>query len=163
MMYGKVFGSLYTGSMIGAGPVPFALMPYVIANSVPDEAVGGHVELNPKLLATIFGCSEQAVEEAIEFLCAPDPKSRSPEEGGRRLIRLGPYDYRVVNYAKYKAIKDEEQRREQNRVAQATFRAKNKGTKKGRKFTRSEETGIADIVSQCENGRMPVEPEDMPL
>lgn len=123
-MFGKLFASLYTGSMVGAGPVPFALMPYIIANARPDGEVGGQVELNPRLLATIIGTSETEIREAIEFLCKPDPHSRTPDEGGRRLIPLGPFDYRVVNYAKYRAIQDEEDRREQNRQAAERYRAK---------------------------------------
>lgn len=123
-MFGKLFSSLYTGSMIGAGAVPFALMPYIISNARPDKNLGGWVELNPKLLSAIFGVTEEEVADGIEFLCQPDPRSRSPDEGGRRLVKLGPYDYRVVNYAKYRAIKDEEDRREQNRLAQERHREK---------------------------------------
>lgn len=124
MTYGKLFASLYTGSMIGAGPLPFALMPYIISKGMPDKNLGGYVELNPMLLAAIFGCTADEVSEAIEFLCQPDPKSRTPDEEGRRLVRLGPYDFRVVNYAKYQAIRNEEDRREQNRDAQERHRAK---------------------------------------
>lgn len=123
-MYGKLFTSLYTGSMIGAGPVVFALMPYVISHAKPDKNMGGYVELNPILLSTIFGAAVEEVEGGIEFLCRPDPHSRTPDEDGRRLVKLGPFDYRVVNYAKYRAIRDEEERREQNRMAQERFRAK---------------------------------------
>lgn len=129
MTYGKLFSSLYTGSMIGAGAVPFALMPYVISNAMPDWLHGGYVELNPVLLATIFGVSEKEIEDGIEFLCAPDPKSRTPDEEGRRLVKISPFAYKVVNYAKYKAIRDEEERREQNRLAQEKFRAKKESKK----------------------------------
>lgn len=126
MTYGKLFSSLYTGSMIGAGAVPFALMPYIISNANPDRTHGGYIELNPVLLSAIIGVSEKEIEEGIEFLCAPDPKSRTPDEDGRRLIQISPFAYRVVNYAKYKAIRDEEDRREQNRLSQETFRKKKK-------------------------------------
>lgn len=125
-MYGKLFSSLYTGSMIGTGAVPFALMPYIIATARPDKNLGGYVELNPVLLAAIFGVTEADIQRGIDFLCKPDPKSRTPDEDGRRLVKLGPFDYRVVNYAKYRAIRDEEERREQNRVAQEKFRKKQK-------------------------------------
>jgi len=125
-MFGKLFASLYTGSMFGAGPVPFALMPYIIATARPDSKVGAQVELNPKLLAAIIGAPESEIQAGIDYLCSPDPDSRSTEEGGRRLVKLGPFDYRVVNYAKYRAIRDEEERRSQNRDAQARFRAKPK-------------------------------------
>jgi hypothetical protein len=129
-MYGKHFGTMYEGSMIGAGAVVFAVMGYVIARQVPDAVVGSQVELNPKLLSFVLGESEASVEKAIEFLCLPDAKSRTPTNDGRRLVRVGEYAYQVVNGAKYSAIRDEEQRREQNRDAQRRFRAK-KRVKKG--------------------------------
>lgn len=115
---------MYRGSMVGCGALNFALMGYVIANSVPDRKLGSIVELNPILLATIFGEDEKDVVAAIKFLCSPDPKSRTKVKDGRRLIKLGEFDYQVVNGEKYRAIRDEEQRREQNRIAQANHRMK---------------------------------------
>jgi hypothetical protein len=123
-MYGKHFASMYEGSMVGSGPLVFALMGYVIAKQEPDSEVGSQVDLNPVLLAVIFGVKEREVEEAIGFLCAPDPKSKSKEEEGRRLVRLGQFAYRVVNGAKYRAVRDQQARREQNRKSQTKFRQK---------------------------------------
>lgn len=125
-MYGKHFASMYERSMIGSGAIVFAVWGYVIATARPDADVGAQVTLNPVLLAAILGEEVKDVEEAIEFLCAPDRRSTSKDEGGRRLIRLGEFDYRVVNYARYRAMRDEEKRREQNREAQARFREKQK-------------------------------------
>src|ERR1700690_4578097 len=110
MMYGKHFKSMYSGSLVGAGAPAFAVLGYVISNMVPHPSVGAQVELNPKLLAFIIGEPEEVIEKAIEKLCAPDPHSRTKEEEGRRLIRLGEFDYRVVNGAKYIAIRDNEER-----------------------------------------------------
>lgn len=110
--------------MVGAGAVVFAVMGYVIAKQEPDKTVGSQVRLNPKLLATILGESQQSVQKAIEYLCAPDEHSTSKEEGGRRLIKLGEFDYRVVNGQKYRMIRDSEARREQNRLAQSKHREK---------------------------------------
>lgn len=104
----------------------FALMGYVIGNMKPDKTVGAQVTLNPVLLSTIFGEPESRVNEAINYLCSPDPKSTSPEEEGRRLIRVGQFAYRVVNGAKYTAIKNEEERREANRRRQERYREKKK-------------------------------------
>ena len=123
-MYGKHFASMYSGSMVGAGAVVFAVMGYVIANGKPDRAVGMQVELNPKLLAFILGESEKEVEKAIDFLCKPDPNSRTKDEDGRRLIQLGQFCYRVVNGAQYRAIRDEERRRETDRESKRRQRAK---------------------------------------
>jgi len=120
-MYGKFFASTFTGSMVGAGSDVFAVWGYCIANGA-----GGQVELNPRILATILGCTIKEVEAAIEFLCSPDPKSRSPESDGKRLIKVGSFAYLIPNYLKYRSIRNEEERREYNRRKQAEHRASNR-------------------------------------
>jgi flagellar biosynthesis GTPase FlhF len=86
--------------------------------------VGTQVELNPRALADKFGEPEEEVKKAIAFLCGPDPDTTSPAEEGRRLIKIGTFSYQVVNGEKYRAIKNEEERREQAREAMARRRAK---------------------------------------
>jgi hypothetical protein len=113
--------------MVGAGAMVFAVWGYVIANSDESREWGTVVSLNPRLLGPILGESLKDVEKAIEYLCAPDPESQSKEQNGRRLIRIGQYEYQVVNGARYRKIRNEEDRREQLRVAQAKFREKQKG------------------------------------
>jgi hypothetical protein len=117
-MYGKAFESMYDGSMIGSGLNVFAVWNYVVA-----KTRRGVIELNPKLLAFILGGKEDEIDEAIARLCAPDPKSRSKQEEGRRLIKEGEYQYRVVNWELYSGIRNEIERREYNRVKQAEYRA----------------------------------------
>ena len=46
---------------------------------------------------------------------------------GRKLERVGEFLYHIINYEYYRAIKNQADRREANRVAQATYRAKKKG------------------------------------
>jgi len=118
-MYGKIFGSLFTGSMMGVGANVIAVWAYVIAHSH-----GGQVELNPKLVGVQIGMTPEEVELAVAYLCAPDPASRSKNEGGRRLVREGEYAYRVVNHDSYLKVRNEEERREYNRVKQQEHRAK---------------------------------------
>lgn len=126
--FGKHHASMYRGSMVGKGAEVFAVMGYVIANMVPDREVEGRmvVELNPELLAFIIGEPEAEIEAAIELLCSPDAKSRSKEEDGRRLVRVGQFEYYVVNGWKYRVRRDPEKRREQNLEAQRRYRAKKK-------------------------------------
>ena len=112
--------------MIGSGALVFAVMGYVVANQVLDAEVGSQVELNPKLLSFILGESEEDVLRAIVFLCSKDPKSRTPDCDGRRLEKLGEYSYRVVNGAKYAKMRNEDDRRRQNREAKRRERAKPK-------------------------------------
>jgi hypothetical protein len=110
-MYAKLFPELYTGSMLGAGCVVFAVWPYALSNC--DSK--GYVELNPKLLAMIFGASVQEIEQAIDFLMRPDKDSRSKTEEGRRMVKEGQFLYRHVNYEKYRVIRDKHDRRDYQR------------------------------------------------
>jgi hypothetical protein len=136
-MYGKHFESMYKGSMVGQGALFFAVWGYVIAHMKPDATVGAQVEINPKIVATIIGEEEANIEKVIERMCSPDPKSRSPEEEGRKLVRLGPFDFRVVNGKKYIEIKTEEDRRAQNRERQAKHRAEQKEKEAKKAFKKS--------------------------
>lgn len=109
--------------MVGAGSHVFAVWGYVIAKQTPDRKVGSQVDLNPKVLSFIIGDTEERIAEAIEYLCSPDKNTTTEGQDGRRLVKLGTYAYQVVNGAKYRAIRNEETRRDQNRKAQRKFRA----------------------------------------
>ncbi len=133
--FGKHHASMYTGSLVGKGAEVFAVMGYIIANMRPRR-IGGRedgkwrmvVEMNPKLLAFIIGAKEGEIAAAIDLLCAEDSESRTKDEGGRRLLKIGQFDYVVVNGRKYRGGRDPEIRRQQNRESQARFREKNKLT-----------------------------------
>lgn len=120
-MYGKIFSSMYEGSMIGAGATVFALMGYVVSKQTPPDF---NVELNAKLLSAILGEPEEEVVKAIEYLCSPDPISRSEKAEGRRLLKVGAFTYHVVNGEDYHAIRNYEERKAYNRDKQAEYRAK---------------------------------------
>jgi hypothetical protein len=144
-MFGKIFESLFTGSMVGAGSHVFAVWSYVIANQRPDRKVGSQVDLNPRLLAAIIGEKQERIQEAIDFLCSPDPESRSRAEGGRRLVQLGQFSYKVVNGEKYRQIRNEEERRIQNREAQQRYRDKKSGKKVGGLFKSREQRFVQAV------------------
>lgn len=119
MTYGKMFASTFTGSMVGAGPTVFALWAYTIANGY-----GGQVDLHPRVLATVLGTSEQDVHQALAYLCAPDPMSRSEQEDGRRLRHLKGVAYEIVNHAQYAEMRGAEALREYNRVKKRESRSR---------------------------------------
>ena len=76
-------------------------------------------------MAAIARMNLQDAERSIEVLCSPDKYSRSSENEGRR---IEPVDggWIILNYAKYRAKRDPEIRRKQNREAQARYRSKQK-------------------------------------
>ena len=118
-MYGKTYESMYSGSMVGAGLNVFAVWNYIIT-----KTHFGVIELNPKLLNAILGGTVEEIVAAIEFLGAPDPESRSKAEDGRRIVKEGQFQYRVVNWEEYQAIRNADELREYNRRKQAEYRAK---------------------------------------
>lgn len=120
MAYGKVFESMFTGSMVGTSPLMFAVWSYCIAQSKPP----GYVELNPTIIASILGSTRDEVQEVLDTLCAPDPMSRTPDEDGRKLVQEGHFLYRMTTWVKYNAIRNDEKRREQNRAAQSRHRGR---------------------------------------
>lgn len=118
-MYGKHFESMYEGSMYGSGLGVFAVWGYVISH-----ARRGRLELNPRKLADTLGGKVCEIEDAITFLMQPDPNSRHKSHEGRRLIKEGEYQYWIPSWEDYQELKNEEDRREYNRIKQAEYRAK---------------------------------------
>lgn len=121
-MYVKLFTSIYQGTLRGnsAGLLVFT-------NLLAHADKNGEVDIHPKAIAEEVGMPLDVVGETLLMLESPDDESRSPEEQGRRIIRMDEHrawGWRVVNYAKYRAMRNEDERRAQNREAQARWRNK---------------------------------------
>jgi len=105
-----------------------ALWPYVMSNARIDE--NSQVELNPRMLSGIFGEPVESIEKAIDFLCAPDPHSRTSSEDGRRLIKVGSFAYKVVNLEKYRDSECDDTKRKYWREYRSKRRSKGKDLRK---------------------------------
>ena len=128
MSFGKLWECMFQGSMVGMGPTYFAVWAYIIAHAKPP----GEVEVNPRVVAALIGCSPEQVEEAMAVFLQPDPLSRNTAHDGRRLLPLGPFTYEVTGWDKYQQMRNEEARREQNRLAQQRFRERKQASAKGK-------------------------------
>jgi len=123
-MYAKLFTSIYQGTLRGNS---HGLL--VFTNLLAHADKDGLVDIHPKAIAEEVGLSIDEVKASLLVLESPDDESRSPEEQGRRIVRMDEHrawGWRVVNYVKYRAIRNEEDRREQNRASQERWREKNK-------------------------------------
>jgi hypothetical protein len=119
-LYAKLFTSIYQGTLRGNS---HGLL--VFTNMLAHCDKTGVCDMHPRAIAEEVGLTVEQVRAALDELEGPDPDSRSPEEGGRRIVRLDghrPWGWTVVNYLKYRAIRDEEDRREQNRKSQEAWR-----------------------------------------
>lgn len=124
-MYAKLFTSIYQGTLRGDS---HGLL--VFTNLIAHADSAGHVDIHPRAIADEVGLTLEQVRAALLKLEAPDEESRSPELEGRRIVRLNEHrdwGWQVVNYLKYRAIRDEEDRREQNRLAQQRWRERQQG------------------------------------
>ncbi len=125
-MYGKVFEQLYDSTLAvkareGAWEV-MALWPHMIA--LADR--NGDVDMPMAALSNKIGLPLSLVEKAISVLEEPDPDSRSPAEGGRRITRLHEHcawGWHLTNYESYAKIRSADDRREYMRTLMKEKRA----------------------------------------
>lgn len=123
-MYAKLFSSLYQGTLRGC---PDEIL--VFTNLLAHADCTGLVDKHWRAIAEETGIDEARVKAAIKHLESPDPESRSPEMEGRRILPIDEHrawGWQIVNHGKYRAIRNEEDRREQNRLAQQRWRDKQK-------------------------------------
>lgn len=93
----------------------------------------GVVDMTQEAIARRTNVPPEVVNEAIAELCGPDPRSHSPGEDGRRLLPLDErraWGWQIVNYHHYRAIRDEEARREYFRDYRRAEREKKRPKKK---------------------------------
>jgi len=115
----------------------------IFDSSISEDHVVRHIFMDLLVLAdrhgevdmTIFAISRrtnvplEAVRRAIERLTEPDPDSRTDVEEGRRLILIDhhrDWGWRIVNFAHYNAMRNEDARREYFREYKAKRRAERK-------------------------------------
>ena len=109
-MYGKIFSSLWHGSLLGQGDAQLVFV-LLIAHSDKD----GSSEAHPAEISTWTGIGQDRVNAALEILQTDDPDSRTEDEGGKRLVRVGLSLWHIVNYQKYLSMQDRDVVRDQNR------------------------------------------------
>jgi hypothetical protein len=123
-VYAKLFTSIYQGTLRGNS---HGLL--VFTNLLAHCDKNGYADIHPRAIAEEVGLTVEQVKAAIDTLESADDESRSPELDGRRIVRMDEHrawGWNVVNYVKYRAIRDEEDRREQNRLSQERWRNKHK-------------------------------------
>jgi len=120
-MFGKVFRSLWEGSLCGK-PDDQLVFVFMLASADAD----GVVDVVPSIISHQTGLAMERVSGAIARLMEPDPESRTTDHEGRRLLAVGErsWGWKIVNYKKYRAMRDDRERREQNNRAQEKHRSK---------------------------------------
>ena len=124
--YTKLFRSI-AASTIVSEPLATRWL-WVTLLSQADRA--GNVYGSIPGLARLANITLQEVETALHSLMSPDPYSRTPDNEGRRLETIDG-GWRLLNHAKYAAIRDEAERAEYKRNWDRTHRKGRKSDKGG--------------------------------
>lgn len=119
MTYTKLFSSI-TESTVWCEPDRTRLV-WITMLAMADRV--GRVWASVPGLANRARVPLEDARIAIATFLAPDPDSRSPEEEGRRIREIDG-GWQLINHAKYRERRDDEERREQVREAVAKHRAK---------------------------------------
>jgi hypothetical protein len=120
--YAKLFESLWDGSLRGK-PDPIL----VFANLLTHAGPGGVVDIHFRKISDETGLDMNRVKEAILYLEAADPESRTPIEQGKRIIRLDSHrdwGWKIVNHSQYRALGGgDDSYREKSRLRTAKSRS----------------------------------------
>jgi len=119
-MFAKVFASLWDGTLADQWET-WSTFVFMLAHCDAD----GVIDMTPQAISRRSCIPMDKVKAALEHLESPDPQSRTSELDGRRIERLDDHrdwGWRIVNYVSYRNMRDQEQRREQNRESQTRRR-----------------------------------------
>lgn len=123
IVYGKIFEQMYDGTLGTRGPWQ-ALVTFQQMIVLADKE--GVLDMTAEALARRTTIPLEIIRIGIAGLEATDPDSRTPDEDGRRIVRLSEtrtWGWRIVNHAKYRAIRTAEERREYHRQYKRDQRA----------------------------------------
>lgn len=99
-MYGKLFTGMYDGTLATGGPWE-ALVTFQQLIILADKY--GTVDMTPVAIARRTTVPLEIIVKGLEALEKPDPQSRTPDEDGKRIVRLSdsrPWGWRIVNHAR---------------------------------------------------------------
>lgn len=133
-MYGKVFDSMYKGTLHGhwQAIVTFQQM-IVLADA------DGTVDMTSQAISAITSIPLEIIEAGLKVLAGPDPYSRTPGSEGRRIEPIDahrPWGWVIVNHAKYRGLHDTNTLRAQTRER----------VRRHREQKREQQAGNADVT-----------------
>jgi hypothetical protein len=113
--------------------------------------------MTPQVLHSTTGIPLRHIRRGLAALEKPDPDSRTPDEEGRRIVRLSDsrsWGWRIVNYAHYRKIRSQEERREYQRNLMRDRRAEARAQQNGRSVSNvSQALAPVSNVSQSSKER----------
>lgn len=145
-MFAKVFASLWNGTMMGK-PNEQLVFIYLLCNA--DRK--GYVDIHPKVISLATGLPEPDVIRALAYLEAADFQSRTDEHQGRRIVRLNEHrdwGWHIVNYEKYRHMRDMDDVRAAGRERVARHRDRKRVTPCNESNANADADAEADVDAE---------------
>jgi len=141
-MYGKLFEQMYDGTLAENWQALITFQQMII---LCDDS--GVIDLTPSAISRRTGIPIEHIKAGIKTLESDDPYSRTPDENGRRIVRLDdhrPWGWKIVNHQKYKQMASYEDKKKADRERIAAKREKGKSQTVA--TCRSESQTVADVA-----------------
>ena len=126
-MYGKLFESIYDGTLVEDWRALITFQQMII---LCDS--DGILDMTPSAMARRTGIPLEHIKDGIAILENTDTESRTPDESGRRIVRLDDHrewGWRIVNHKHYRDLRTANDKREYMRNYMREKREKEKLTK----------------------------------
>lgn len=123
-MYGKIFDSMYDGTIAEDWRALITFQQMIVLCDAD-----GIIDMTPDAISRRTGIPIEHIKAGIDILENPDPYSRTPDQEGRRIVRLDEHKacgWFLVNHQKYKILQDSDEVRRQNRERKAKQRDRQK-------------------------------------
>lgn len=141
--YAKIFASIYDGTLAEHWQALVTFQQLMILSNAR-----GVVDMTPFSISRRTGIPLEIIEAGIAVLAAPDPRSRSKEADGRRIVLLDPgrdWGWRLVNHAYYRGLMSATDKKEADRIRIAEKRDKARQTATDRDMSH-ESPEVADVA-----------------
>lgn len=132
-MYGKIFDSIYDGTLVEDWRALVTFQQMIVLCDAD-----GVIDMTPSAISRRTGIPVEHIKAGVEILENKDPYSRTPDEEGRRIVRIDdhrPWGWYLVNHEKYKNLQDSDTVRAQNRERKRKQRERQKEGQMSRSVT----------------------------
>ena len=144
-MYGKIFESMYDGTLYGQWEALITFQQMIV---LADKE--GFVDITPPALSARTSIPLDIIQKGIEILESDDPYSRTEGQDGKRIERISderPWGWVIVNYKKYLKMASREDKLRNDRERIARKRAAEKGNNNtGVADSRNESQGVVNVA-----------------
>lgn len=128
-MYAKVFSQIFDSSIADDFRLRHFFMDLLVLADL-----NGVVDMTATAISSRTRIPLKDVTAFLNRLESPDPESRTSDADGRRIERLDEHrswGWHIINYARFREIASEDQRREKTRLRVARFKAKRQQNEAG--------------------------------